>query len=151
MNGSAKTTRAAWPRSLWPIEARGLRHDTDRGRTIADHLGASGDLLASLRAVFPRELAAELVEDLDAAGTADIRINYRGDMIVGGRMFVGGKAVSNERNSSLLAFKRELAGLGKSVEKLAKQIDAAEAKCDAGPQGADRYGRKDGRSSVVDN
>ncbi|MEO7673755.1 MAG: hypothetical protein ABIU09_06725, partial [Pyrinomonadaceae bacterium] len=102
------------------------------GSRIADHLGVSAELAASLQAVFPRELSAELVEDLSSTekNRADIRIDYSGDMVVGGKLFVGGNAASDEKNLSLLAFKRELAGLGKAVSKLAKEIASAEAKCE---------------------
>ncbi len=102
-------------------------------RRIADHLGISKELISSLQDVFPRELSAELVEDLGASGKtkADIQINYDGDMVVGGKLFVGGNAASGEKNSSLLAFKRELAGLGKAVDKLSREIASAESKCEA--------------------
>ena len=100
--------------------------------TIADHIGASAELVSSLRSVFPRELCAELTEGLAVAGKtkADIQINYQGDMIVGGKLFVSGNAASDEKNLSLLAFKRELHGLGKAVGKLTKEIAAAESRCE---------------------
>ena len=103
------------------------------GAAIADHLGASEDLVSSLRSVFPRELSAVLVENLGAARnvTADIRIDFKGDMVIGGKLFVGGNATSDEKNSSLLAFKRELTGLGKSVDKLSEEIASAESECEA--------------------
>ncbi len=100
---------------------------------IADYLGISKELISALQDVFPRELSAELVEDLGASGKtkADIQINYDGDMVIGGKLFVGGNAASGEKNSSLLAFKRELSGLGKAVDKLAREIASAESKCEA--------------------
>ncbi len=102
------------------------------GLTIADHLGASDDLVAALKSVFPRELSAELVDNLESKGkkNADILINYDGEMIVADKLFIGGNAASDAKNSSLLAFKRELAGLGKAVDKLSKEIAAAESKCE---------------------
>lgn len=103
------------------------------GPTIGDKLGASEELISALRSVFPRELSAELVDDLgSAAGNrgGDILINYNGDMAIGGKLFVGGNPAADEKNSSLLAFKRELSGLGKTVEKLSKEIGSAESKCE---------------------
>lgn len=101
------------------------------GSTIADQLGASPDLTAALSSVFPREMSAELVESLEAKEKkdADILIDYNGNTIIGGRLFVGGNPAADEKNSSLLAFKRELTGLSKAVDKLSKEIGKAEAKC----------------------
>ena len=106
---------------------------TNGGSKIADHLGASDELIAALNDVFPREMSAELVENFETKVKtgADVRINYNGDIVVSGKLFVGGNAASDEKNSSLLAFKRELAGLGKAVDKLAKEIASAESKCEA--------------------
>ena len=113
------------------LEKKADPASNDRSR-IADHLGISKELVSSLQDVFPRELSAELVEVLGASGKAkaDIQINYDGDMVISGKLFVRGNAASGEKNSSLLAFKRELAGLGKAVDRLAKEIASAEFKCE---------------------
>ena len=115
-----------------PKLKNGASSASNGNSTISQHLGGSHELISSLRAVFPRELSAELVEDLNIAGKtkADIRINYDGDIVVRDALFVGGNAAADEKNSSLLAFKRELAGLGKAVDKLSKEIVAAESKCE---------------------
>ncbi len=85
--------------------------------TIADHLGVSGELADALRQVFPREMSARLVKDLDQqdAAVGNVLINYDGDMLLGGRMFVAGNRKSTGTNESLLAFKRELNQLEKTV------------------------------------
>ena len=78
-------------------------------------------------------MAAELVASLESKGksSADILINGNGDMAVGGKFFVGGNPAADGKNSSLLAFKRELSGLSKAVDKLSKEIVSAESNCEA--------------------
>jgi chromosome segregation protein len=98
--------------------------------SIADALGVSGDLLAALREVFPRELSAEFVESFENlnASAVGTYVNADGDMLVGGRLFITGKEVSDNKNESLLAFKRELSGLGKMLSKLEGDVTKARAK-----------------------
>ena len=97
------------------------------GDTIADMLGVSGELAAALRQIFPREMAARLVDDLDAKDAADghYLVNSDGDLLLSGRLFVGGKRNSAGKNASLLAFKRELNQLEKECTRLAADIAAA--------------------------
>ncbi len=92
------------------------------GDTIGDSLGVSAEIAALLRDVFPREMSARLVDDLENAGAGDVLINHDGDLLLGGRLFVGGKQRSDGKNESLLAFKRELAGLEKATKRLASEI-----------------------------
>lgn len=100
------------------------------GETIADHLGISDALADALREIFPREMSARLVDDLDNAIAAggEILIDHRGELLIGGRMFVAGNRVSTGKNDSLLAFKRELRGLEKESDRLARAIDNATLK-----------------------
>lgn len=97
------------------------------GDTVADQMGLSDDLAAALCKIFPREMAARLVKDLDQrqSSDGDIMVNYDGEMLFGGRMFVGGKQKPTGKNSSLLAFKRELNQLGKDCVSLTSAIDSA--------------------------
>ena len=108
-NGSASKGRAAVPGS------------------IEDHLGISAEFADTLREVFPREMSATLVEDLSAGAAiaGEIQINFEGEVLLGGRMFIGGKQGSDGKNESLLAFKRELNDLGAAVAKLLSEIDTA--------------------------
>ena len=99
------------------------------GDTIADHLGVSGELADALRQVFPREMSARIVKELDERGCADgeILVNYDGDLLLGGRMFVAGRRKSTGKNESLLAFKRELNQLDKDCSRLAGTIETSTA------------------------
>ncbi|HEY0428510.1 MAG TPA: chromosome segregation protein SMC [Pyrinomonadaceae bacterium] len=95
---------------------------------ITDFLGVSEDFAVALEEVFPREMAARLVEGFDGVKVKsdESLVNFDGDFVFGGKLFVGGKANSNEKNSSLLAFKRELRELEKQSEKLAKETEKSE-------------------------
>ena len=100
------------------------------GDTIGESLGVSEEIAELLRDVFPREMAAKLVDDLDGASGSDILINHEGDLLLGGRLFVGGKQRSDGKNESLLAFKRELNSLEKLTKKLSSEIDSAKTVVD---------------------
>ncbi len=95
------------------------------GDTIGESLGVSAEIGALLRDVFPREMSARLVDDLEVARGGDVLINRDGDLLLGGRLFVGGKQRSDGKNESLLAFKRELTGLEKTTKRLAAEIETA--------------------------
>jgi chromosome segregation protein len=103
---------------------------TDNGQRtkIADFLGVSEDFAVVLEEVFSREMSAQLVEDFDGVKIKSDEnfVNPEGDFVFGGKLFVGGKANSNEKNSSLLAFKRELRELEKQSDKLAKETEKTE-------------------------
>ncbi len=99
----------------------------NNGRTVADRLGVSDRLLSVLRTVFPRELSAVFVDDISANRTDsdEFVIDARGRVAMGGRLFIGGVPASEGKNASLLAFKRELSGLGKVVSDLDNEIETA--------------------------
>jgi len=101
--------------------------------TIESFLGVSPEFAATLREVFPREMAAKLVDDLSAGGTSagDVQINFEGEILLGGRMFIGGKRGSDGKNESLLAFKRELHDLEAASVKLASAIEKAKVKVES--------------------
>lgn len=97
------------------------------GGTIADFLGISAELESALRQIFPREMSARLVGDLSEpdASNGEILVNFDGEVLVGGRLFIGGKRITAGRNESLLAFKRELNSLEKLCANLAVEIENA--------------------------
>ena len=99
------------------------------GDTIADHLGVSSELAEALRQVFPREMSAQIVKELDQSDAAigNMLVNYDGDLLLGGRMFVSGKRKTTGKNESLLAFKRELNDLDKACSRLSAMIETATA------------------------
>ena len=102
------------------------------GRTVAESLGLPPAFSAALSRVFPRQLAAEIVESFDGVeiGERDV-VNIEGDILYGGGLLVTGRENSGGENSSLLAFKRELSGLERSVARLDREIAAAKAKVEA--------------------
>ncbi|MGI8811557.1 MAG: chromosome segregation protein SMC [Pyrinomonadaceae bacterium] len=98
------------------------------GVRIEDRLGISSGFRNVLRKVFSREMSAVLVDALDsreAANTA-AAVNYVGDMSIEGSLFIGGCGASEQKNSSLLAFKRELKGLEIQAAELTQSIEKAE-------------------------
>ena len=99
---------------------------------ISSLIGVSSEFAEILRESFPREMSAKLVKDFDGIKfKADENfVNLNGDAVFGGKLFIGGKASSDEKNSSLLAFKRELRELEKQTEKLAKETEKAENETD---------------------
>ena len=99
------------------------------GAEISAVLGLAESVAETLRRVFPRELSARLVDDVGSyvSQNGEIAISRDGDMLVAGNLLVSGKAVSNDKNSSLLAFKRELSTLETTVVKLECDVEAAAA------------------------
>ena len=100
----------------------------NRQSSIANLIGVSDDFAELLTQIFPREMAANLTENFGKSAAADdeILVDYNGDLNVGGKLFVGGKANGSEKNTSLLAFKRELRELEKAIEKLSGEVRTAE-------------------------
>ena len=118
-----------------------------KGDTIGDNLGVSNDLATALRQIFPREMSARLVADINdnQAVHGEIIVNFDGDLLVGGRMFVAGRQKTTGKNSSLLAFKRELNQLGKDCTRLAATMETAAAKVEKA-----RAGLVENESKTVD-
>ena len=108
------------------------------GDTIAAHLGVSGEIADILRGIFPHEMSARLVRNIDE-GDGGTLVNYDGDMLIAGRMFIAGSRTAAGKNESLLAFKRELSDLEKECSRLAEAIANATADAEAS------------RSQLVDN
>jgi chromosome segregation protein len=95
--------------------------------SVADALGISQDLRAILREAFPREMSARIVESLDgSAANGETLVDRSGDILINGRLFISGHSPADEQNASLLAFKRELAGLEVQAADLAVSLANAE-------------------------
>ncbi|MEJ7701854.1 MAG: hypothetical protein WKF71_19755 [Pyrinomonadaceae bacterium] len=99
---------------------------------IKDFLGTSEEFAELLEETFPREMTARLIENIDRAENKfdEMYINFDGDLSFGGKLFVVGKQNVNEKNTSLLAFKRELRGLEAVCKKLQKDAEKAESEAD---------------------
>jgi chromosome segregation protein len=97
--------------------------------TIADFLGVSDDFAELLAEVFPREMSAEMIENFDSVKVENDEtfVTLKGDLNFGGKLFVGGKSNANEKNTSLLAFKRELRELADAAEKLNAEVEKTTA------------------------
>ena len=104
------------------------KKDQNAKKNLLNLLGASEDFAEILEELFPRETSAELVENLDEikAAAGEIFVSQEGEMSVAGKLFIGGRANANEKNSSLLAFKRELRELEAKREELAAEMEKAE-------------------------
>lgn len=87
---------------------------------IASLIGVSDEFATHLADVFPREMTVEFTEEKIANS-----VDAEGDFVFGGRLFVSGKANANEKNTSLLAFKRELRELEAALVELGILSDAA--------------------------
>lgn len=100
----------------------------DQKSKIENLLGVSVEVLENLKTLFPREMSAELVEKIDDVKekSEGVFVDLIGNLLVEGKLFVGGKANANEKNNSLLAFKRELRELETLTGNLAKEVDSAE-------------------------
>lgn len=97
---------------------------TQDSQKIEDRLGISNGFRNVLRKVFPREMSAILVDSLDSpeASNASAAISYSGDLLIEGSLFIVGKAGGDQKNTSLLAFKRELTELGDAAGGLSVKV-----------------------------
>ncbi len=102
---------------------------TSGGNTnwIAELLGASAELRAVLTEVFPREMGARLIDSIATDGGDPNAVDVGGDVAFGGKLFIAGKATPGEKNSSLLAFKRELRELEAAIAGSTGAITEAES------------------------
>jgi chromosome segregation protein len=95
--------------------------------SLLEFLGVDDDFASILNELFPREISAQVIEsitDIDA-NSAENFVTFDGDLCFGGKLFISGKANTNEKNTSLLAFKRELRELSATYETLSKEINSS--------------------------
>ncbi|MDQ3181158.1 MAG: chromosome segregation protein SMC, partial [Acidobacteriota bacterium] len=109
------------------FENKGQR-SKDKERNLKDFLGVSDEVAELLNEIFPREMAAQITENLDEtkAESDEVFATFDGDLNFGGKLFVSGKPNANEKKISLLAFKRELRELETNSTVLGKKIEKAE-------------------------
>jgi chromosome segregation protein len=104
-------------------------HKTKKNeQKMSDFLVIENGFEEILTKTFPREMSAKLVESFENLSIKDNEtfVSFDGDLVFGGKLFVGGKTNASEKNTSLLAFKRELRELGNATEKLNREIEKAE-------------------------
>jgi chromosome segregation protein len=97
---------------------------------LMDFLGVTDDYREALLNAFPREMTSQVVESIGVASNNidENFVSFDGDLCFGGTLFVSGKHNTNEKNTSLLAFKRELRELQSTNKSLTKNLAIAEAK-----------------------
>ncbi|MDQ3323757.1 MAG: hypothetical protein M3525_15180, partial [Acidobacteriota bacterium] len=95
--------------------------------TIRNLIGVSDNFAELLETVFPREMSAQTIEKFEdaAAKGNEMFVTFDGDLIIGGKIFVAGIIKSNEKNNSLLAFKRELRELESNFQIVSAEIESA--------------------------
>src|SRR5690606_2009674 len=96
--------------------------------TAAAALGLTDELRKALTAAFPREMSARIVEEIGPDANGDMAVSLAGDVLFGGCLLITGTTDTDKKNDSLLAFKRELSGLGRTVTRLEKEAESARAK-----------------------
>ena len=92
--------------------------------SLINYLGVSEDFAELLKQTFPRETAAQIVENLEKvkAEINEFYVTFGGDLLINGKLFVSGR--TNEK--SVLSFKRELRELAGESAKLSKEVEKAE-------------------------
>jgi chromosome segregation protein len=129
--GTRKAGRIAVLAAPGEFSRRSVSTADSTGTKVEDILGAPDELTSALREVFPRELSAEFVDTFDSLnGNPGTFVDLNGGMRIGGRFFISGDEITDEKNESLLAFKRELSGLSKALDVLARDVQSAHARSD---------------------
>ena len=98
------------------------------GSRVEHMLGVSGGLLATLKEAFPREMSAKVIDRVESADTSsgETFVTLGGSVITPAGLFISGRELTDDQpNASLLAFKRELSGLEKTLTALDEQIGVA--------------------------
>jgi chromosome segregation protein len=108
-----------------------------RPRTALEEiLGVDSAFGQLLREVFPREMSAELIETFDdiRPQNGSVLVDAAGNILYGSRLMISGNPSADARNSSLLAFKRELSELDSEAGRLETEIAAAEQRVEEARQ-----------------
>lgn len=101
-----------------------------RQSAISAQLGISDRFAEFLSEIFPHEMSAEMVENVEEVkfNSSLNVVDKDGNFVSGGKLFVSGKAQSEGKNSSLLAFKRELRELETVIKRQTEEIESATRK-----------------------
>src|SRR5947209_9618816 len=114
----AKRT-AAWLQSneigrnailIVPTSNDGYQLFGEQRSSLEEILGVDVAFGQLLREAFPREMSAELVETFDGhqPQNGSVLVDAAGNILFGSRLMISGNPSADAKNSSLLAFKREL-------------------------------------------
>jgi chromosome segregation protein len=112
-----------------PTDNDGFELFGQQRSSLEEILGVDPAFGQLLREVFPREMSAELVESFDGHQPQDgsVLVDANGNILYGSRLMISGNPSADAKNSSLLAFKRELLELDSESTRLADQIAIVEA------------------------
>jgi chromosome segregation protein len=96
-------------------------------------LGVDAAFGQLLHEVFPREMSAELVESFDGQTPSNeqVLVDAAGNILYGSRLMISGNPSADAKNSSLLAFKRELLELDEEASRLGEEMTAAQTTVDS--------------------
>ncbi|MCZ2390592.1 MAG: chromosome segregation protein SMC [Acidobacteria bacterium] len=113
-------------------ETRAADERPAAANSIESHLGVTPEFASVLRSAFPNEMSAILVDDLAGAASfpGSMAVSFAGEILIGGRVLIGGGSQEEGTNQSLLAFKRELTILASEVSELSAGIEAAKGTVD---------------------
>lgn len=120
------------PVLVFDAKSKSKKDSKGSDNSIASFLGIGKEFSKVLAKVLPREMSAKVVDSLEKvkSNSDEIVVTKNGDLIIGGKLYISGKANSNEKNSSLLALKRELRELGKTTKKTFKRVEKAQSAVD---------------------
>lgn len=95
---------------------------------IAELIGVSADLAGILEEVFPREMSAQVVDNIGETNlkSTENYLTLNGDLVFGSRFFISGKATNNDKTQSVLSFKREMRELATKSETQSKEVEKSE-------------------------
>jgi len=115
-----------------PTENDGFDLFGNQPNALEQILGIDPAFGQLLREAFPQQMSAELVEAFDGreSSAGKVLVDPAGNILYGSRLMISGNPSADAKNSSLLAFKRELLELDQEAERLSAEIIFAETNVD---------------------
>ena len=116
-----------------PTSNDGYQLFGEQRSSLEEILGVDVAFGQLLREAFPREMSAELVETFNGhqPQNGSVLVDAAGNILYGSRLMISGNPSADAKNSSLLAFKRELLELDQDAARLSGEIEVAESKVEA--------------------
>jgi len=111
-----------------PTENDGFELFGSERSSLEEVLGIDPAFGQLLRDVFPREMSAQLVESInvDLPTDGSVIVDAAGNILYGSRLMISGNPSAEAKNSSLLAFKRELLELEAETARLSDELKVVE-------------------------